>query len=31
MQRMGLKKAAQYDPKAGKSFLHPGTSGKGYL
>ena len=24
MQRMGLKKAAQYDPKAGKSFLHPG-------
>lgn len=28
MQRMGLKKAAQYDPKAGKSFLHPGRQAK---
>ena len=28
MQRMGLKKAAKYDPQAGKSFLHPGRQAK---
>lgn len=28
LQKMGLRKRAQYDPAAGKSFLHPGRQAK---
>lgn len=28
MQKMGLREVAQYDPEAGKSFLHPGRQAR---